>query len=197
MSLYKQRGSNVWWFEFEFAGKRYRESAKTTSKTVAGDALKARRRQVEETFNGIKKREMPKTFSVAADEFKLAKEGRIAPRTIEILEREIAHLRRVFRRKLLIDIAPADIKKYKDDRLAAGVSRRGVNMDLEALRAILRRNGLWERIRPDFSMLRLTKIHGKALTQEEETLLLDACAASISRVLYPTVLLALCTGMRF
>ena len=61
MSLYKQRGSNVWWYEFHFAGVRYRESSKSTSKTVAKEAERARRRQVEEVFNGIKKREMPKT----------------------------------------------------------------------------------------------------------------------------------------
>jgi hypothetical protein len=75
MSLYKQGGSTVWWYEFQFAGVRYRESSKLSSKTVASEALRVRRRQVEELFNGIKKREMPKTFSTALDEF-LAAKGR-------------------------------------------------------------------------------------------------------------------------
>lgn len=75
MAVYKQTGSNVWWYEFQFDGKRYRESAKTTSKTVAAEALKARRRQLEEAFNGIKKRQMPKTFSAALDEFLAVKQA--------------------------------------------------------------------------------------------------------------------------
>ena len=75
---------------------RYRESAKTTSKTVAGDAFRVRRREVQFSFNGIKKREMPKTFSIAADEHLAAKEGVIAESTYEILLRSNSHLRPVF-----------------------------------------------------------------------------------------------------
>jgi hypothetical protein len=56
MSLYKQPGSKVWWYEFWFNGQRIRESSKTTKKTVAAEAGRARRRQLEEAFNGIKKR---------------------------------------------------------------------------------------------------------------------------------------------
>ena len=36
--------SAVWWYEFSFAGKRIRESAKTHLKTVAKEAEKNRRR---------------------------------------------------------------------------------------------------------------------------------------------------------
>jgi hypothetical protein len=37
----------VWWFEFIFNGQRIRESAKTSSKRVAEEAEKARRRDLE------------------------------------------------------------------------------------------------------------------------------------------------------
>jgi hypothetical protein len=36
--------SAMWWYEFTFAGRRVRESAKTTRKTVAIEAEKHRRR---------------------------------------------------------------------------------------------------------------------------------------------------------
>jgi hypothetical protein len=39
VALYKQKGSNIYWYEFQFAGTRYRESAKTTSKQVAGERM--------------------------------------------------------------------------------------------------------------------------------------------------------------
>jgi hypothetical protein len=49
-----QRSSAVWWYDFRFAGKRIRESAKSTSKTVARLAEQRRRRQLEEGFNGLR-----------------------------------------------------------------------------------------------------------------------------------------------
>jgi len=38
MSLFRR--GDVWWYEFWFAGQRIRESTKSASKTVAGDAEK-------------------------------------------------------------------------------------------------------------------------------------------------------------
>jgi hypothetical protein len=166
MALYKQKGSKYLWYEFQLDGVPYRRSTKTTSKTLAAEVLRAARREAELTFNGIKKREKPKTLAVAADEYLKAKEGNVAPRTLELLQREVAHLLPVFGKMRLIDITPADIKKFKDARRfqktnrGVAVSPRGVNMDLEALRAILRRNGLWERIRPDFSLFKLRQLVG-------------------------------------
>ena len=51
MALFKR--GNIWWYEFLFARRRIRESAKTTSKTVAKLAEQKRRRQLEDGFNGV------------------------------------------------------------------------------------------------------------------------------------------------
>jgi hypothetical protein len=51
MALFKRGG--VWWYEFLFARRRVRESAKTTSKTVAKQAEQNRRRELERGFNGV------------------------------------------------------------------------------------------------------------------------------------------------
>ena len=40
MAIYKRGG--VWWFEFSFQGQRIRESAHTTSKTIAKEAERQR-----------------------------------------------------------------------------------------------------------------------------------------------------------
>jgi hypothetical protein len=45
--------SNIYWYDFRFLGKRVRESAKTTSKTLARQAEKNRRRELEEGINGL------------------------------------------------------------------------------------------------------------------------------------------------
>ena len=51
MALSKR--GNTWWYEFLFARQRIRESAKTTSKTVAKLAEQKRRRELELGFNGV------------------------------------------------------------------------------------------------------------------------------------------------
>ena len=51
MPVYKR--GDVWWYEFIFAGKRVRESAKTPSKTVARQAEQNRRRALERTLAGL------------------------------------------------------------------------------------------------------------------------------------------------
>ena len=45
-----QRGS-IWWFKFKFAGQTIRETTKSASKTVAREAEKERRRELERGFN--------------------------------------------------------------------------------------------------------------------------------------------------
>jgi hypothetical protein len=62
--VYKR--GKVWWFEFIFNGQRIRESTKTSSKRVAEEAERARRRDLELGVNRIRKRAVV-LFSVAAE----------------------------------------------------------------------------------------------------------------------------------
>ena len=196
MSLYKQRGSNVWWYEFQFAGQRIRESAKTTSRQVAINAMRARRRQVEEGYNGIKRPERPKLFSEAAEEFIAVRRSYLAEKTMAIIERNVKLLLPFIGKVALSDITPLDIQRVVTARRAHGASNRYINMTIETLRAILRRNHQWERLRPDYKKLKEPKSAGKELSLDEEKRLLQECRRSPSRVLYPAVILGLYAGMR-
>ena len=51
MAVY--RGGDVWWYKFNFAGRVIRESTKATSKTVAKEAERQRRRELEQGYNNI------------------------------------------------------------------------------------------------------------------------------------------------
>jgi hypothetical protein len=51
--------SEVWWCEFSFAGKRYRESTKTTRKTLAGEYEKRRRLEFQRQYATGKRTESP------------------------------------------------------------------------------------------------------------------------------------------
>lgn len=196
MAIYKQRGSKIYWYEFQFDGVRYRASSKSSSSIVARDALRAHRRRVEEGFNEIKRRKTPKTFSSALDEFLKAKERKVAPGTFDMMKRSGARLRHVFGKAMLIEMDAAEIMDYKERGVSDGLARRTVNMDIELIRAVLRRNGFWERVRPDVSMYRLDDEFGYELPESDEPRLLDECARSISRGLYTAITLALSTGMR-
>jgi hypothetical protein len=64
MSVYKR--GDVWWYKFRFGGQMIRESSKSESKTIAKEAERARRRQLEEGYNGILRREKAQTFPIAS-----------------------------------------------------------------------------------------------------------------------------------
>jgi hypothetical protein len=64
--VYERGQQGIWWYRFRFAGRRVHESAKTTSKTIARDAERTRRRELERNYNKIEKRMLPPTVSEAA-----------------------------------------------------------------------------------------------------------------------------------
>ena len=45
VSVYRR--GDVWWYKFQFGGRMIRESSKSESKTVAKDAERSRRRELE------------------------------------------------------------------------------------------------------------------------------------------------------
>lgn len=69
MSLLKR--GNVWWYEFRFAGRRVRESSKTSSKTLAKAAEQRRRRELEEGFNNLEdvRHERVRTIREVGDDY--------------------------------------------------------------------------------------------------------------------------------
>ena len=198
MSVYKpSKESKVWWYDFIFQGQRVRESAKTRSKTVAKEAEKARRREVEESYNGIKRRDRAKLFSVAAEEWLTLKSLTLAASSQRIERDNLKHLLPQFERRLVTDIQAKDVSRYQHARLAEGASPKTINLEVGTLRAILRRHRVWPDIQQDVRMLAVSDDVGHALTPEEEAALLSACLESRSRLLYPAVMLALNTGMRY
>ena len=191
-----QRGGK-WWFKFRFAGREFREPAKTSSKTLARNAERKRRQQLEEGYHGLKKRQPPQTLKSASDAWLEMKRPTIAPKTYVIEKTHLSHILPVLGQKLISDIDPDDISRYQKQRLKDEASPKTVNLEVGTIRAILRRYRIWANIQPDVRMLATNDDVGKALPVEDEKRLLDGCAESRSRSLLPAVLLALNTGMRY
>jgi integrase len=195
MSVYRR--GDVWWYKFRFAGQVIRESSKSESKTVAKDAERSRRRELEGSFNGIAKPRTAQLFSTAAEAWLKAKIAHLSPRSVIIERANLKHINPYFGKMLLCDIAADDIAQYQASRLEKGAAPKTVNLEVGTLRAVLRKNRLWASVQPDVKLLRVREDVGRAISRDEETALLEACRASHSRSLYPAVLIALNTCMRY
>jgi len=69
-------------------------------------------------------------------------------------------------------------------------------MEIGTLRAVLRKHRLWGGLQPDVELPTVSNEIGVALTWDQETQLLKACAASRSRSLFPGVGLDFNSGLR-
>jgi integrase len=197
MALFRYPGKKTWWYEFHFAGQKVRESAKTRSKEIARRAEAARRRQMEEGYHGLRKRVVPKLFSVASNDYLALKKPTISDRSYAIEKANLEHLLPEFGSLLIIDISAQKISAYQQKRLAQKAAPKTVNLEIGTLRAILRRNRIWAEIQPDVRMLATRDDIGRAISRAEETKLLEACGQSRSRSLLPAVTLAVNTCMRY
>lgn len=190
-----ERPSGTWWYRFRFAGRIVHESAKTQSKTVAREAEKVRRRQLEESWNGISKRTLPPSFNKASAEWLKGRTGRFAPSTVTIGRVSIMHLRPHFGEKLLCDITPRAIEAYQQARLREGAQGRTVNIEIQTLGQIMKASKCWRHLDGEIHSLKERKDVGRALTPDEESRLLAECAKADSAC-FTAVVVALNTAMR-
>jgi integrase len=182
--------------DFHFHGQRIRESTEMPSITRAREVQNKRKQGLRDGSAGIRKPEAPRLVSAAAEEFCERKAQAWSPSMRVSARNSLNHLLPVFGKRLLSDVDASGIAKYQRARLAEGASNRTVNIEVGLLRSIMRRHGLWARVGVDVSMLRERDDAGRALTAEEESILLAECAASRSRILHPLVLTLLETGAR-
>jgi integrase len=193
--IYKRGKKGIYWFRFRFAGRMIHESAKTQSKTLARDAERQRRRELEEKWNRVERRSLPPTFERASSAWLEAEKSHLAQRTYEIYEVAIrCHLNSALGPRLLCDIGAETIAVYQARRKGAGASARTLNKELQVLRQILKRHKLWAHVQGDVKFEREHSDVGKALTREDQKKLLKACASNA--LLNAVVTLALNTALR-
>jgi integrase len=202
VSVFRFRNSKVYWMDFFFHGQRIQESTGTRSKTLAKKIQDKRRRELEEGAAGIKRRQQPLLFSVAAEEYLAARMSRRtkkkwSPKMLEMQKNSVSHLLPDFGKKLLMELEAKHIATYQEKRIGEGAAGRTVNIEVTTLRSILRRHQQWEHVQDDVVMLEEREDVGRALTAEEESALLLECGRSRSRLLLPFAVLALETGARF
>ena len=177
--IYRRGKKGTLWFRFRFAGRFVHESARTTSRTVAGEAESQRRRELELSWNRIERRTLPPSFDKAARLWVSAARPHLACRTYEIYDVAIrCHLSPVLGSLLLCDIGAREIGNYQARRKAQGASPRTVNKEVQVLRQVLKRHKLWSALQGEVKFEREPASIGKALTTEEEVILFAACESN-------------------
>lgn len=194
MSVFK-RGSR-WWYEFVFRGQRIRESSGSMSKTLAIQAERQRRRELEESANGIRAVRRPVLFPTASREWMEANQARWRKSNISIQEYNLKHLSGYFGSMLLADITAQHIGKYQGKRQKDEASNRTINMEISTLRMILKSARLWAVIAQDVRMLPERREVGRSLSADEHSRLLAACRKSPQPSLYRAVVIFCNTGLR-
>jgi integrase len=198
--LYKRGKKGIWYYSFEFAGKRIHESSKSTSKTVARDAERSRRRQLEEQWNRIEKKKLPPTFERASREW-LHRRAALKDSTRETYEHALKHLNAFFGKRLICDIDAPHVAAYQKARAAEDAAGATVNKEFTVLASILADHGLWNGIRRDAKRLDENESAGRALLPDEESRLLRTASQIGAQQghwspIYTVTVLGLNTGLR-
>ena len=196
MALFKR--GRVWWYQFYYQSRRYRESTRTKSKTLATDIERVARRDVEAAAFGIRRPRRAVLLSVGADDWIALKTPTWAAKTLSAVTLDVRHLKKHFGRLLVTDIRAQDIADYINARRRDKASDKTIRNEIGSLRSILKRDRVWAYLKDEGVTLPkvTTDDVGVALTNKEEATLLTACAASRSRSLVVVVTLALSTGLR-
>jgi len=197
MAVFKR--GDQWHYEFVFAGRRIRESSKSSSKTVAKKAEANRRREMEEGYNGIEDRREDRVRTlqdVAADYL----EGyALRHKSITFARYALGNVTRHIGELMLVDLTEKTVTDYQTARLKEKAAPKTINEEVGFLLRVLGATGelLRARLRRQRGLkLAMGAKVGKAYSPDEKTALLDAARAARSPVIYPALMLALNAGMR-
>ncbi len=198
MSIFERGG--VYWYDFYFAGRRFRESTKSPSKTLAKIAEQNRRRELEEGFNNLKdtRRNRIRTIEDLAEDFFFQYKLRL-PQSAVFAEYALSHIVRLLGPLMLVDITETSVVDYQNERLVEGASPKSINEEVGFLLRIMDESGdlLRMRLRKKKKLkLRVHQTVGKAYSTEEKERMLAEARKARSPHIYLALNLALNAGMR-
>jgi len=178
MSVYRR--GDTWWYEFLFAGTRIRESAKSASKSLAKEAEKKRRRELEQGFNGLATEDRSHrvlTFAQASESFLAEYSLRHRPNSVIYMTYCVKHLSRHLGDMMLVEIGIGTVRSYQTLRIGEQASPKCINEEVMVLLQIMREMGDLIRVkmkRDKTLKLSYQEYEGKALSADEVSALYNA-----------------------
>jgi integrase len=196
----EKKESSTWWFEFVYAGRRYRESADTSRKTLAAQREKNRRLQLEQQMTtGVRPVDPAKRLRAVKEAVEDYLFKYDAPthraKSIAWVKERLPHVVRLLGSVAIFEIGEETvILGYMRARREEKAGNRTINMELLCLaRAV---GSTWNRLWPKVPRLHESSEVGQALSTADEGRLLGAAIKNKSRYIRPFIHIALATGMR-
>jgi integrase len=143
MAVYRR--GRIWWYSFEFEGRRIQESSGLTNRTGALRAEAKRKTDLFERRAGFSRRKLPPRFEEFAPVFLTWSKQQHRPKTYDLHDNNCKSLKRYFDGKWLDEITPGMVEDFKlarmqekrwgdkDERAISGVT---VNRALATLRLL-------------------------------------------------------------
>ena len=192
-----------WYIDFYYEGKRYTAKVGKVAKSVAEEKLDIKRSEV------IRGEWKPKKIQISFDKFKEEylelTRGDKKPKSSLRDECSLKHLSKTFDGKMLSEINPLLIEKYKKTRKDEGAEAATINRELGCLRHMFNMAIAWGKAqnypfgfgKNKVKFLKEPKGKDRILSEDEETRLLEAVRLPTkSQHLEPIIITALNTGMR-
>lgn len=198
MGVYKR--GKTWWYHFVYAGRNIQESAKTTSKTLAVETERKRRREFEEGFAGVDRQRKDRVRTLASVAAVFLKEYKVKhPKSGVFAEYAIRHLDQHLGSKMLIEIDATVISDYQIARLEQHAAPKSINEEVGILLRIMAERG--DLVGRELKRKRILKLAvgqqpGKAFDVVEKDRMTKAAVASRSPHILTALTLSQNAGMR-
>lgn len=197
MAVYSR--GKVYWYKFYFAGRFVCESSKSTSKTIAKNAEKERRKELEAGFNNIKdiRVERVRPLEEVISDYLVG--YRLRFRSATFAEYALGHVSRLLGGEMIIDIDDRTVLGYQESRLRENAAPKSINEEVRFLLKMLGDPG--EVIRGRLKKKKQLKLAvgkriGKAFDSEETELLTERVKKSRSPHMYLAYMFARNAGLR-
>jgi integrase len=171
MSLFKR--GKTWWTDFSVNGVRYRMSLDTA------DWREAQSREKEKITQASTGKLAPSSqqfarlaFTVAADRYLESRKLDLLAKSLEKEKWLLVRPREFFGATQLCRIAAEDLQAYRERRSQDRTSPTYINMEMGAIRRILKRARRWHLMAEDVKPLKEHRGIGRALSYEEKLKLL-------------------------
>jgi integrase len=183
MALWKR--NKRYWTRFVVNGVKFRKPlcppGQSRATTNWKEAVQLERDVIEQARNGaLTPKAGPSRLFAACDAYVAAKRATAnRERTVAFDEERLAIVKDRLGDVLLSTITRETIEGFQAKRKLDGVSNRTVNMDVGALRKVLKRYGHWRRLQDHVTMLSEAggAPIGRALTPEEQKRLFETAAS--------------------
>jgi integrase len=171
MSMFK-RGAN-WWTDFSVNGQRFRQPLKTR------DWREAQAREKELISEAMAGKLAPSSlkfarlaFSEAAKRYLESRKLELSPQSLKKETQLLVEPTRFLASTPLTKVSAESLLSYREARAQRRASPAYINMEMGAIRRILKRAKRWDLVAADLKPLKERRQVGRALTPEEKVRLL-------------------------